>query len=277
MKKTLTAPAKINLHLEVVRKRKDGYHEIKTLFMPVFDLADTISLTVDKVEGIEITSNSSEIPLNEKNICYKAAVKFAEIANISPAWIIHIEKNIPVSAGLGGGSSNAAALLLLLKSIYSIDKEDIYKIATQLGADVPFFLDPNPAVAEGVGEKISFIGKIPALNLVLINPEFPVSAAWGYKNHIKEQVGTSLDEIIDLLRRRSYKELNDKYRNDLQPAAFRKFPILEIIKDALMENGAEFAGMSGSGPTIFAVFADEDSAKTAKKELKQIFPNMRVF
>ena len=258
----ISTPAKINLFLKITGKRPDGYHDIDTIFLPLHEPFDEVSITKrNPGDNLEITSSDDSIPLNEHNICYKAAMEFAKFAELDSAWSIHIEKNIPVSAGLGGGSSDAAAVLKILNQMYSrLSDEILFDIASSLGADVPFFLNPIPASAQGTGDILTPLADISQMFLVILNPQFPVSAVWGYQNNASENNKSSLDDCINALQKGDLDKISTLFVNDLQPAVFAKFPIMGILRESLIEAGAEFAGMSGSGPTLFALCSSSDNA-----------------
>ncbi|OGV31726.1 MAG: 4-(cytidine 5'-diphospho)-2-C-methyl-D-erythritol kinase [Lentisphaerae bacterium GWF2_45_14] len=274
------APSKINLFLEVKGKRADGYHDIETVFMPLASPSDTIRIS-DASSGIVITSNDDSIPFDEKNLCWKAASKYAEAALINPAWSIHIEKNIPVAAGLGGGSSDAASVLLLLNGEYKLlSDERLAALALSIGADVPFFLNPQPSRACGVGEKIEPLGFVaPDIPLLILAPGFPVSAAWAYKNRLDSPRpgAEQIDKIITALKNRNWKELGDLIYNDLAPALHNKFPLLLMIKDKALESGACGAEISGSGPTLFAIYENNEALSSAREFLGGYFgPSLKI-
>ena len=262
----LETPAKINLHLEVLGKRQDGYHEIETLFYPLAWLRDDVSLEIlaPSTGKIEVECDDPSVPDGEENLCHKAAAKFAEAAGVEPSWRIGIRKRIPVAAGLGGGSSDAAATLRLLDAyVKRLEERELRGIAVSLGADVPFFLDPRPSIGRGLGDILEPVESNIELNILLVNPKFPVSAAWAY-THLDREVSleaTSLREsrLLEALRAGNPDLLPLEIRNDLAPALTRKFPLLQMLLDDLRSLGALTVGVSGSGPTVFAIFADSPS------------------
>lgn len=268
----IKAPAKINLFLRVVDKRIDGYHNIETVFLPLDKPCDLISIKKIQKGKLEISSNLPNVPEDESNLCHKAAMAFAKHANIEPEWLIDIEKHIPVAAGLGGGSSDAAAVLKGLNQLYpGLSSDDLKKIALSLGADVPFFLDPVPALAEGVGEKLTTIKGIPEITILIANPKFPVSAEWGYRNHKCLDNDSKIEDVITSIKAKDWNFLQNSFCNVLQSAVFAKFPIMEMLHEALLENGADFVGMSGSGPTLFAICKDEHKASLISKKISGLF------
>ena len=271
------ARAKINLFLRITGKRADGYHTIQTLFLPLSDVADLITISKTSEAGISITSDSTELPLDESNICFKAADSFAKLADIEPNWRIEIQKNIPIAAGLGGGSSDAAAVLKILnENVKKIDQLKLHKLAIKLGADVPFFLNPVPSIATEIGDELQPIPMNMKLNLLLINPQFPVSAKWGYqryselKNEKKQaqKTDSKLENLLNILKNGEILDLSSTIINDLAPGVFEKFPIMTILTDQIKAFGAICTGMSGSGPTFFAICEDRRSVAKLAENLK---------
>jgi 4-diphosphocytidyl-2-C-methyl-D-erythritol kinase len=221
-------------------------------------------------DSIEVVCDASDVPDGESNLCYAAAAKFAEVAKITPSWRVTITKRIPVAAGLGGGSSDAATTLRLLNdNVHHFGDRDIRDIALSIGADVPFFLDPQPSIGKGLGELLEPVKSDLELKILLVNPRFPVSAAWAYQNlkrqpNLKPESTLENSAMLSALRSGEVELMPKLIRNDLAPALLEKFPLLRILLDELGETEALSRGISGSGPTIFAIFADDDSLqKTA--------------
>jgi 4-diphosphocytidyl-2-C-methyl-D-erythritol kinase len=254
-----SAVSKINLFLQVTGRRADGYHEIKTLFLPLSTPSDIITVYRRDSSGIEITTDSTQVPVDESNICFKAAMKFAEFADISPAWRIHIEKHIPVAAGLGGGSSDAAALLQILNDhIKKIDQSSLRKLALSLGADVPFFLNPVPSIATGIGEELTPVELKRKLHILLVYPQFPISAKWAYQHLAVVPEGKS-EEQPGVGNYLDVEDISGDIVNDLAPAVYEKFPVMKLLTEQMVRAGAVSAGMSGSGSTIFAICENHNS------------------
>jgi len=278
----MNTPSKINLFLKVTGPYENSYHKIKTLFIPLADPADEIKVDLEGESGIKIICDAPEVPCDESNICYKAASKYAESCKIIPHWEITIVKNIPVAAGMGGGSSDAAAVLRILNAKYQkLSTEELASIALECGADVPFFLDPRPALASGVGDVFEYLeidfSEIP---LLLINPGFPISAAWAYKNLSPDNIGeltAGFEQVfLDVVQKNHLAELSELIHNDLAPACYNKFPILKILRAELLESGAISAEITGSGPTIFALFKNIETRDEAEKSFKKNYPQMTV-
>ncbi len=258
-----TAKAKINLFLRVVRKRKDGYHEIETIFLPLDNPSDTVILTGSKNGKLEVTCSEPTLS-GPDNLCYKAAEAFAKLAKVKAAWNIHVTKRIPVAAGLGGGSSDAAATLRLLQKKYpgKISEMDILHLASKIGADVPFFLNPVPSVANGIGENLKPLPIKRTIPIAVVFPRFPVSARWAYQNRIKSDSKVSLNNALSALKRNDPKKLAPLLRNDLAPALWRKFPFLHMLRREMLKAGALGVEVSGSGSSLFAI---AKSAKSAER------------
>jgi len=268
--------SKINIYLKVCGKKDNGYHLIETIFLPLAEPYDIVSLDISSdYKKITVSSDSNLIPLDRNNICVKAAELYAEQTRIKPTWHFHIEKNIPISAGLGGGSGNAAGALNLLNTHYKkLSEKQLLELAAKIGADVPFFLNPSFAAAKGIGEQISKINiKTPNCPILLINPRFPVSAAWAYNNieYHPNHNYTSQNDTVTEFCNGNFKKLNEIFCNDLQPATFKKFPILQLLQSFLIEHNASFSAMSGSGPTLFSLFPDNTTMNTTTANLIEHF------
>ncbi len=278
------APGKINLFLKITGRRSNGYHELESLFLPLADPADDIAIDLEALPGA-ITVGSSDImlPCGINNIAGRAAELWSRRSGVMPHWDINIKKNIPVAAGMGGGSSDAAAVLKLLNEHANcpLNTNELAQAALELGADVPYFLDPRPAVMTGIGEKAEPLDfEIPDLNLLLLSPDFPVSAAEGYRLLDKKLIAppdaSYRTDIIKSLRSGDLEKLSGLLTNDLQAGVFNKYPVLEILKQSLESTGALTVLMTGSGPTLFAIYPDHTSRETARVELQARFPEYRL-
>jgi 4-diphosphocytidyl-2-C-methyl-D-erythritol kinase len=269
----LLSPAKINLFLYVTGKRPDGYHELYTLMCPV-SLHDIVELNFN-AEAVCVRCAHPEVPEDDSNLAHRAARVFFERlekfrSNRSKGVEISITKKIPVAAGLGGGSSNAAAVLTGLNRYFAFpfSPEVLEEMGLSIGADVPFFIRGKPAVATGVGEVLAPVRGLPAFYVLLVNPGVPVSTAEVYKNlnlgltnNQKINKGTLLGDLnIDPVR---------YLWNDLERVTASKFPEIQLIKEALLANGAEGALMTGSGPTVFGLFYDVKRAQEAGQALSR--------
>ena len=263
--------SKVNLSLAVTAKRPDGYHDLDSLFYPFRDPSDEICLEdAPAGSGIIIRCDAPGVPLDpEKNLCGKAVYAYCKAAGMDlPGLVIHLEKHIPVAAGMGGGSADGATVLRLLQERFrALSQEQLKAVAFSLGADVPFFLNPRPSHVTGAGEHIAPVDGLPEhLPILLAAPQFPVSAAWAYQHMdlaraVAEPPCTN--ELIDALRRRDFESAARFMRNDLEHALFVKFPLLDILRDFLLAQGALRVMVSGSGPTLLALFRDDSAARTA--------------
>jgi 4-diphosphocytidyl-2-C-methyl-D-erythritol kinase len=267
----IRAPAKINLRLRVVGKRKDGYHLVDSIMVPV-SLYDEIEIIKARTRGkhLQVTCNHPSVPSGKKNLAQQAASLLLKEAKIRDHVRIHISKRIPVGAGLGGGSTDAAAVLLGLNRLFHLNYslKKLEKISLSLGADVPFFIKRVPARVQGIGERISPIKKFPRIWLVIAYPGFSVSTAWVYRNLrlklTKSKVNTS---IISLLE--SPDKIGRLLVNDLETVTASRYPKIALLKEKLTRAGAAGVLMSGSGSSVFGVFNSRRRAKQALLQLKK--------
>ena len=263
--------SKVNLSLAVTARRPDGYHDLDSLFYPFREPSDEITLEdATGSGGVSIRCDAPGVPLEpEKNLCGKAVYAYCKAAGMPlPGLVIHLKKNIPVAAGMGGGSADGATVLRLLQDKYgALTESQLDDAAFSLGADVPFFLTPRPSYVTGAGEHHVPVEGLPdRLPLLLAAPQFPVSAAWAYQHmDLAKAVANPprTKELIEALRARDYKAAAGLMRNDLEHALFVKYPLLVLLRDFLLENGALRAMISGSGPTILALFPDDAAAQGA--------------
>jgi 4-diphosphocytidyl-2-C-methyl-D-erythritol kinase len=264
------APAKINLFLRVLRKREDNYHDIASLMQKI-TLYDELSFSL-RPEGIVLNCPDSGLPNTPDNLVFRAAQAIFNYVNYSSGVEITLTKKIPQAAGLGGGSSDAATTLMAINEICSLDlnKTQLMKLGAKLGADVPFFIFGNTALAYGIGDKLKDLQNLPKLNMVLINPAFPLSTKMVYENLnlrlTREKINYSIPPIFTL------SDIISELHNDLESISLKMHPKLHDLKQLLLCHGALGALMSGSGPTLFGIFNDENSAKKALDSIKQEVP-----
>ena len=278
------APSKINLFLKVTGKRANGYHELESLFLPLSEPADDIAIDTEAVPGtITVGTSDVMLPGGTGNIAGKAAELWSRRSCVMPHWDINIVKNIPVAAGMGGGSSDAATVLKMLNKSANepLSAEELADAALELGADVPFFLKPRPAVMTGIGEKSSPLDfELPELNILLLAPLFPVSAAEGYRLLLPELIKPMDEkvrtELLSALKSGDLEKIAALLFNDLQAGVFNKYPILPILCEAMKNTGALTAMMTGSGPTLFGIYKDKESRSKAAKELQTAYPECKV-
>ena len=283
---TLKAPAKINLYLKVTGRRADGYHTLETL-MQKLSLCDVVDLRV-RDRGIRLHCPGSALAENSDNLVYRAAALFFQTVGSQRPRLrsgveITLTKNIPVAAGLGGGSSDAAATLKGLNRLFACgcSKAELAAMGLRLGADVPFFLaDTSAAVATGIGELLAPAAPLRGYSVLLVNPGFPVSTQWVYQtfaltnngnmgklNSFREDVGESGDSGSS---REGGAHLAAMH-NDLEVVTISRYPEIELLKKELVAQGAITALMSGSGPTVFGIFADQRDAEASLVMFKRRF------
>ena len=272
----INAYAKINLMLDVIKKRDDGFHDVK-MIMQTLELCDVI--TAEKAKS-DITLSGSDISLNydESNLAYKAAKLFFEISKIDAGAKIHIEKNIPICAGMAGGSSDAAAVLLALNELYGYPLTDdaLIKESAVLGSDVPYCIMKGTALAEGRGEVLTKISDFYADNILIVKPDIGISTPWAYKNLKLDKINhPDVDKAIIYIEENNNKKLYSVFENVFETVVFGEHPEVKDIKDKMYELNADASLMSGSGPTVFAIFENEFNAKNAydyfKKKYKDVF------
>ncbi|MDD5100959.1 MAG: 4-(cytidine 5'-diphospho)-2-C-methyl-D-erythritol kinase [Syntrophales bacterium] len=264
---TKTSPAKVNLYLRVIRKREDGYHDILSLMQRI-SLCDELTFSPNR-DGITVRCPGTPLPEDEGNIVYRAAAAFFSRTGLSPGIDITIRKRIPIGSGLGGGSSNAATTLMTLNEIHGfpMTQQELMKIGTFLGADVPFFIMGKTVWAAGIGDRFTESSFIPDFRFVLINPGFEVSTKSVYQGL---NLGLTKRGIHYSIPRFSAQEdVIGGLTNDLERVTVKLYPVLDEIKTLLLTSGARGALMSGSGPTVFGVFTDPESADRAEKNLGQ--------
>jgi 4-diphosphocytidyl-2-C-methyl-D-erythritol kinase len=269
MKKTLRlkSPAKVNLRLEIVKKREDGYHEIRTLFQKM-DLCDTIHFSLGREEGISITTSQPLLPVDRRNLVYRASQAIFSRLSYQGGVAVHIDKKIPLGAGLGGGSSNAATTLQALNQLLGgrLSLEEMMAMAVRIGADVPFFLmEGGSALATGIGERLEKV-ELPTLWFILIYPNFEVSTAWAYQNIrlTKETVHLKIQEFLS-----TPDKITRILKNDLEQVVSGKFPQIDQMKDILTSAGAIGSLMTGSGPTVFGIFPEKGEALRAYRDINK--------
>lgn len=277
MKMKIKAYAKINIALDVVGKREDGYHLLR-MIMQTIDLYDTIEMEKTN-SGIKLKCNKHYVPTDERNLAYKAAKLFMENYSINDGVDINLIKNIPVSAGLAGGSTDAAGVLKLMNKIFNInaDDEELKALGLKLGADVPYCINGGTALCEGVGEKITQLKQFKDKILVLIKPPFGVSTKEVYKNFDLSKVifHPRIEELIKGMENDDIYFVANNMKNLLENVTLKKHRVITSIKEEVKLNDAIGTMMSGSGPTVFAFFDDMLKAQMCydnmKKKYKDVF------
>jgi 4-diphosphocytidyl-2-C-methyl-D-erythritol kinase len=269
---TVKAYAKINLGLDVLRKRPDGYHDVY-MIMQSLDLHDLITINKVREEGIAIRTNLSFLPSNQDNLIYKAAALFLQTHGIREGLSIELEKNIPVAAGLAGGSSDAAATLIGLNKLYQtgMSLEQLQKLGVKLGADIPYCLMLGTALSEGIGEVLTILTPMPACWVLLVKPDISVSTKYVYENlKLNEtSIHPDIKAMTVSLENKDIYGLTKNMDNILQSVTIKDYPIISDIKDKMKELGALTSLMSGSGPTVFGIYQNRTMAKKAYSYFKK--------
>jgi len=256
---SVNAYAKINLGLDVLRKRTDGYHDV-CMIMQSLGLHDTITIYKSNTAGISIKTNLSYLPSDQGNLVYKAAALFLATISVKEGLYIKLDKRIPVSAGLAGGSSDAAATLRGLNELYhaELSIEDLMKLGVTIGADIPYCLMLGTALSEGIGEILTPLTHMPECSILLVKPDINVSTKYVYDNLCLDasiahpnisamKIALSKSDLVSLARNMD---------NILQTVTVKDYPIITAIKDKMKELGALTSLMSGSGPTVFGIYQD---------------------
>lgn len=278
---TLRSFAKINLAIHLLGKRPDGYHEIATL-METVDLADDLDVTGQEA-GTTVTCSDQAVPTDGRNLAHRAAGLVRERYGLGDRGVrIHIEKRIPVAAGLAGGSGNAAATLHGLNALWSLGlgQEDLMGLAGELGSDVPFCLYGGVAVATGRGEKVAWLDAAGSRSYVLVCPPLEVASGWAYGRWKLELTkdGTCINLISSVMQAGDVGRLASCLHNDLEPAVRAAFPEIDRARSLLADAGLEGILMSGSGPSVFGLAAGRTAAERIARDLRgRVEPSWRVF
>jgi 4-diphosphocytidyl-2-C-methyl-D-erythritol kinase len=273
------SPCKVNLLLNILGKRPDGFHELETVIHPV-SLCDVLRFE-RSASGIQLTCSTPALPADSANLVHQAASAFLAAAGINEGVRVSIEKRIPMAAGLGGGSGNAATTLLALNELFGqpLSHDELHAIAAALGSDVPFFLQRNPALATGRGERIQPLDPFRALRggaFLLIHPGFGISTAWAYQqltrfpSALQGKPGRG-EKLVQLLAAADLVAAGKEFYNSLEAPALEKFPLLALYQEFLRANGAAATLMSGSGSTTFAIARTLEEGQRLEKLVKQKF------
>lgn len=269
---SLKALAKINLGLDVVRKREDGYHEVR-MVMQTIHLFDRLNIEKTKKAGISIKTNLFFLPVNENNLIYKAGKLLMDEFNITEGVSVELDKRIPVAAGMAGGSTDAAAMLYGMNKIFDLglSMQELKDRGVKIGADVPYCLMRGTALAEGIGEKLKSLPPMIKCPVLIAKPQISVSTKFVYENLRLDEntVHPDIDALIQDIKDKDLHEVCNHMGNVLETVTIPNYPIIDEIKKKMMNSGAIGAMMSGSGPTVFGLFEDEETAKKAYKEMKK--------
>ena len=270
------SPCKVNLLLNILGKRADGFHELETVFQPI-RVFDRISFH-RAGQGIQLGCSAPGLPTDARNLVYRAAAMFLEAAGIRDGVRLELQKNIPLAAGLAGGSANAATTLLGLNQLFDrpLNPEQLQRLAAALGSDVPFFLQDRPALATSRGERIAPLEPFAALKgaaFVLIHPGFGISTAWAYQQLARFPEALNgrpgrAQQLISRLRSADLATAGAGFYNSLEAPALEKYPLLALFQEFLRANGAAATLMAGSGSTTFALVKGLEEASALADKLK---------
>lgn len=270
---TLKALAKINLGLDVLGKRDNGYHDVRMVMQTIY-LYDNVTLTKTEEPGIQLETNLSYLPVDENNIAYKAAKMLIDEFQIQGGVHIKLDKHIPVAAGMAGGSSNAAAVLVGMNRLWGLglSQKELMERGVALGADVPYCVMRGTVLAEGIGEILSPLPPLPKCYVLIAKPAISVSTKMVYETLDAKEIveHPDIDGILEGLENQDIKKIASSMGNVLESVTIEQYPVIEVIKDAMKEAGALNAMMSGSGPTVFGIFEDRKVAKEAQQKLKEM-------
>lgn len=270
---TLKALAKINLGLDVLGRRDNGYHDVRMVMQTIY-LYDNVTLTRTEESGIQVETNLSYLPVDENNIAYKAAKLLIDEFDIREGVHIKLDKRIPVAAGMAGGSSNAAAVLVGMNRMFDLglSQSELMERGVTLGADVPYCVMRGTALAEGIGEELSTLPQMPKCYILVAKPAISVSTKWVYETLDAKEIveHPDIDGLLQGLKEQDLSKIASSMGNVLESVTIEKYPIIETIKDAMKEAGALNAMMSGSGPTVFGIFDNRKVAKEAWYKLRNM-------
>ena len=271
--------AKINLGLDVVRRLPNGYHEVR-MIMQTVGICDVLTFR-KAASGIQLVVDNEELPTDGNNLICKAAKLLLESAGIEGGVSITLEKHIPIAAGMAGGSTDAAATLLGINELYEIgyDVDKLEELGVKIGADVPYCIQGGTALAEGIGEVLSPLPTPPTCHLVIAKPDINVSTKFVYENLRANELEShpDIDGMIEGLEKGDLKAITDRLANVLETVTVPAYPIIDEIKQTMLDAGAEGALMSGSGPTVFGIFTELEKAKQAAKRIKDAELAKQVF
>lgn len=269
---TLKANAKINLSLDVLRRRENGYHDVELIFNEI-SLSDTVTVSLRDDKKIVLTCDDLTLPTDERNIAYRSAEVFFKESKLNGGADIDIKKRIPHGAGLAGGSADAAAVLKALNSLTGnpFSQEKLMEIGVSLGADVPFCIMGGSAIAEGIGEILTPLPKLEGITYVLAKPKESISTKWVYENlNLNERPeNLCVQAVAEGIRRSDLEMIFKNAGNIMESVTAQKVPVINDIKRCFIENGAEISLMSGSGTTTFGVFKDAEKAEKAAQEVRK--------
>ena len=271
---TRKAYAKINLGLDVIGKRDDGYHLVR-MIMQSIDLYDELSFAKTDDGKITIITSNPKIPTDKRNLIWKTAEQLQKECGVSYGVTIELKKYIPMAAGMAGGSTDAAATYLALNELWQLglSRDKLCELAVKLGADIPYCICGGTALSEGIGEELTFLNDIPSCHIVIAKPNLDVSTAWAYTTLDSSPIEShpDIDGMKNAINNKDLSGITERLGNVLEPVTSGRYPIIEDIRQVLLKNGALGARMSGSGPTVFGIFENKDLvyAQHAVDELRR--------
>ena len=271
-KMELKALGKINLGLDVLWRRENGYHDVRMVMQTLY-LYDQITIEKTEKPGIELSTNLFYLPVNENNLAYRAADLLMQEFGVEEGVKITLEKHIPVAAGMAGGSSNAAAVLYGINRMFSLglSQEELMERGVKLGADVPYCIMRGTVLAEGIGEILTPLPAMPRCTVLVAKPPISVSTKLVYEKLDAHEIEDhpDIDGVLEGLERQDLKKIASSMGNVLERVTVEEYPVIEEIKEMMKENGALNAMMSGSGPTVFGLYSDKRMAKEAAQKIKE--------
>lgn len=267
----LKALAKINLGLDVLGRRENGYHDVRMIMQSIY-LYDNVTIEKKEEAGIHLETNLHFLPVDEKNIAYKAAKMLMDEFQIPGGVKIYLDKHIPVAAGMAGGSSNAAAVLVGMNRLFGLNlsQQELMDRGVKLGADVPYCVMRGTVLAEGIGEILTPLDPMPKCFVLIAKPAISVSTKVVYEKLDSKEIEDhpDIDAIIDGLKEQNLEKIALSMGNVLENVTVDDYPIIDDIKKIMKDAGALNAMMSGSGPTVFGIFADKKTAKEAQRKMR---------
>ena len=270
---SLKAYGKINLGLDVLRRREDGYHDVR-MIMQTVGIFDRVDLIWKEEPGIQVETNLYYLPTNENNLVYKAAKLLMDEFQVQEGLLIRLRKFIPVAAGMAGGSSDAAAVLFGVNKMFrlGLTTEELMQRGVKIGADVPYCILRGTALSEGIGEVLTSLPPVPQCQVLVAKPGINVSTKFVYENlhanDLRPEQHPDIDGMIRAIKAQNLQGIADKLGNVLETVTVKEYPVIQEIKDKMVEFGAIGSLMSGSGPTVFGLFTNPKAAQQAYEELR---------
>ncbi len=269
----LKAYGKINLGLDVLRRRENGYHDVR-MIMQTVGIYDQIDLIRNETPGIQLETNLHYLPTNENNLAVQAAKLLMDEFQIQEGVTIKLKKYIPIAAGMAGGSSNAAAVLFGINKMFQLglSTQELMDRGVKIGADVPYCILRGTALSEGIGEILTPLPAVPQCHVLIAKPGISVSTKFVYENlnanSLRPEQHPDIDAIMEGIRNQDIQMIADNLGNVLETVTVREYPVIQAIKDQMLTDGAIGSLMSGSGPTVFGLFTDEQAARNAYENLR---------